>query len=436
MHRIASRLFLYASPEDTSIVNILARLSERMPVKPASWQRPSYDWILSYRLQARRILSFDQTYRVSGNLWQAYLTFLLVTDDNPFTRACAEGLRDSALRELALKEAGTWMDLFHFDFSAMDAWAGAPFFTSLRDDWDNDGRNEGNEAGDRLVVLRERLASAGDPDTFMALLADFIEQHGCGLSSIHSAFRIAPEPDFRLEPAERSPEITLDTLVGYESQKKRMTENVTSFLRGLPYNHMLLYGDAGTGKSTSVKALLNLYERDGLRLVEVRKQQLDRLELVLRACRQRVNRYLIYIDDLSFEENETGYKHLKAVIEGGISDIPANVMLVATSNRRHLVREDWKDRSDMERVGDVHRSDTLEEKLSLAARFGCAISFGIPSVRDFHDIVRTLYRREGGTALSEEELLRLADAWEIRHGGVSGRTARQFVRTVIAREKG
>ena len=435
MHRIASRLLLYASPREDSIVNTLSRLSEQVPAKPSSWQRPSYDWVLAYRLQARRILAFDQAYRVSGNLWQAYLTFLLVTDDNPFTRACAEGLRDSALREIALKEAPAWMDLFHFDFSPLDTWAGAPFFASLRDDWDNDGRSEGNEAGEKLVFLRERLNSAGDSGTFMALLAEFIENNGCGLSSIHSAFRLAPGPDFRLEPAERSPEITLDTLIGYEKQKAQMTDNVTAFLRGLPCNHMLLYGDAGTGKSTSVKALLNLYVRDGLRLVEVRKQQLDRLEQVLRACRQRTNRYLIYIDDLSFEENETGYKHLKAVIEGGISDLPRNVMLVATSNRRHLVREDWRDRSDMEHVGDVHRSDTLEEKLSLASRFGCAVSFSIPSVKEYHRIVAALYSRAGGSALSEEALFRQADAWEIRHGGANGRAARQFVRTLIAREQ-
>ena len=447
MHTLASRLLLYASGDDRSLLNTLARLSERIPVPapaasaaersaaPAAGGRPDYEWVLSYRLAALEILKLDEKYHMSGNLWQAYLTFHLATDDNPFTRACAAGLGPSSLKDVARREAATWYSLFHFDFKAMDDYAGAPFFASLMDDWDNDGRSEGSDAGDRLVILRERLAAAGDPDTFLELLADFIRQNGCGMSCIHKAFRVLPGPAFRLEPVERTSDAELGDLVGYERQKKMMTDNMNAFMSGLSYNHMLLYGDAGTGQSTSVKALLNMYAPRGLRLIEIRKQQLEHLDAVLEHCRKRSNRYLVDIDDLSFEENETGYKHLKAVIEGGIRDDLPNVMLVATSNRRHLVREDWKDHSDMERSGDVHRSDTLEEKLSLAARFGCAVNFSVPDPRGYHEIVLALYRREGGRGMDERDLLRLADAWEIRHGGVSGRTARQFINDLIAREK-
>ncbi|MBR6707095.1 MAG: ATP-binding protein [Clostridia bacterium] len=449
MHTLASRLLLYASGDPDSVLNTLARLSERVSLPPSAVPgaeeesaasdifrtRPDYDWILTYRLTAKRILSLEETYRISGNLWQAYLAFHLATDDNPFTRACALGLGPSSLREVARHEAKVWFDLFHYDFSVLDKKAGAPFFASLMDEWDNGGRMGGNDAGDKLLILKERLAAAGDPDTFLELLADFIRQNGCGLSCLHKAFRVPQGPVFRLEPVDRTSSVTLDDLIGYEHQKKLMTDNMEAFMNGLPFNHMLLYGDAGTGKSTSVKALLNMYAPRGLRLIEVRKQQLEHLEAAIEHCRKRSNRYLICIDDLSFEENETGYKHLKAVIEGGVRDDPPNVMLVATSNRRHLVREDWKDRSDMEHSGDVHRSDTLEEKLSLAARFGCAVSFSVPNPKGYQEIVSALYKREGGQGMEEDALRRLASAWEIRHGGPSGRTARQFVNGLLARER-
>ncbi len=454
MHTLASQLLLYASGDPGSVLNTLARLSERIPLRQAREDgtrrrrdssapevpslppsRPGYDWILSYRLMAKEVLSLEEKYRISGNLWQAYLTFRLATDDNPFTRACAFGLGPSSLKELARREAVVWYKLFHWDFGTMDSYAGAPFFASLMDDWSNDGRSEGSDAGDKLIVLRERLAASGNPDVFMELLADFIHENGCGMSCIHKAFRIEPGRPFRLEPVARTSGATLDDLIGYEHQKKLMTDNMEAFMRGLSFNHMLLYGDAGTGKSTSIKAILNMYASRGLRLIEVKKSQLDCLEEVMEHCRGRSNRYLIYIDDLSFEENETGYKHLKAVIEGGIREEPANVMLAATSNRRHLVREDWKDRADMEHTGDVHRSDTLEEKLSLAARFGCAVNFSVPNPKGYQEIVSALYRREGGQALDENELARQASAWEIRHGGLSGRTARQFINDLLARER-
>ncbi len=451
MHTLVSRLLLYASEDPHSVLNSLARLSERMPapaaeppVLPEDGEealsappppQPDFDWILSYRLIAKEILFLEEKYRIPGNLWQAYITFHLATDDNPFTRACAAGLGPSSLKEVARREAETWFRLFHYDFSAMDQWAGAPFFASLMDEWDNGGRMGGNDAGDRMVILRERLAAAGDPDTFLELLADFIHENGCGMSCLHKAFRIAQGSVFSLEPVDRTSDVSLDDLIGYEHQKKMMTDNMDAFMNGLPFNHMLLYGDAGTGKSTSVKALLNMYAPRGLRLIEVRKQQLEHLEAVLEHCRKRSNHYLVYIDDLSFEENETGYKHLKAVIEGGVREDSPNIMLVATSNRRHLVREDWKDRSDMEHSGDVHRSDTLEEKLSLAARFGCAINFSVPNPKGYQEIVSALYRREGGQGMEEGELARLANAWEIRHGGLSGRTARQFINDLLAREK-
>ncbi len=161
-------------------------------------------------------------------------------------------------------------------------------------------------------------------------------------------------------------------------------------------------------------------------MIEIYKHQFRDLSAVLGQIKNRNYRFIIFIDDLSFEENEVEYKFLKAVIEGGVETRPDNVLIYATSNRRHLIRETWNDRSDMEHNGDVHRSDTMEEKLSLASRFGVAINFSAPTPKEYQQIVLALAQR-AGVEMDERELLIQANAWEIRHGGFSGRTAQQFV---------
>ena len=198
-------------------------------------------------------------------------------------------------------------------------------------------------------------------------------------------------------------------------------------MEGKPANNVLLYGDAGTGKSTSVKALLNEFYVSGLRIIELHKHQFEDLSNVVSLVKGRNYRFIIFIDDLSFEENEVEYKYLKAVIEGGLESRPENVLIYATSNRRHLIREKWSDRDDMEHDGDIHRSDTVQEKTSLAARFGVAINFRKPSAALYREIVLELAKRQLDRIHDEEELLRQADAWAIRHGGVSGRVAQQFI---------
>ena len=384
-----------------------------------------------YVSAARQILSFGAKNGLTGNLWQAYLTYALVTDDNPVMCACSLGRCSGTMEEIALSCARVWHALFHWDFAEMDSQFG-PFFAPLLRMEGTEGDNAQNEP---LRTLCRALAQAESPEAFLAPLKDFAARNGFGQSSLRLAFRVTcPEP-LSLEPITQTANVTFDDLIGYEKQKQAMRENVEAFLSGSPYNHMLLYGDAGTGKSTSVKALLHMYASRGLRLVEVRKHQLAALEEIIRLCGEHGNHYIIYMDDLSFEENETGYKSLKAVMEGGIAEEKSNVLLLATSNRRHLVREDWKDRSDMEHEGDVHRSDTLEEKLSLAARFGCAVQFSIPSVKDFDRMVWELYRRQGGKGMEEETIRRRAYAFEIRHGGVSGRTAQQFVNVLLSEER-
>ena len=220
--------------------------------------------------------------------------------------------------------------------------------------------------------------------------------------------------------------MTLDDLVGYESQKQKLIENTEAFVHGRQANNVLLFGDAGTGKSTSIKAILNQYYAQGLRMIEVYKHEFQYLSRIISEIKNRNYRFIIFMDDLSFEEFEIEYKYLKAVIEGGLETKPENVLIYATSNRRHLVRETWSDRSDMSQ-DELHRSDTMQEKLSLAGRFGVSIGFYRPSQKEYFEIVTELAKEYPQISLSQEELLQKANQWELSHGGISGRTARQFI---------
>ena len=195
----------------------------------------------------------------------------------------------------------------------------------------------------------------------------------------------------------------------------------------------MLFGDSGTGKSTSIKAILNEYYSQGLRMIEIYKHQFKDLSTVIAQIKDRNYRFIIYMDDLSFEEFEIEYKYLKAVIEGGLETKPDNVLIYATSNRRHLIRETWSDRSDMSQ-DELHRSDTMQEKLSLVNRFGVSINYSKPSQKEYFNIVCQLAKRYDTITLSDEELCREANKWELSHGGISGRTAQQFINYLAGKE--
>ena len=190
----------------------------------------------------------------------------------------------------------------------------------------------------------------------------------------------------------------------------------------------MLFGDAGTGKSSSIKAILNRYYDRGLRIIEVYKHQFQDLNEVIAQIKNRNYKFIIYMDDLSFEEFEIEYKYLKAVIEGGLEKKPDNILIYATSNRRHLIKESFRDNEELH--GDLHSNDTIQEKLSLVSRFGVTIYFGSPDKKEFQQIVQTLAERNG-IDMPEDQLLLEANKWELSHGGLSGRTAQQFVDYVL-----
>ena len=203
------------------------------------------------------------------------------------------------------------------------------------------------------------------------MVTGFYKKYGVGKFGLNKAFRISNDKEYGLlSPITTTGDMMLDDLIGYEQQKQKLIENTEAFVAGRKANNVLLFGDAGTGKSTSVKAILNQYYGRGLRMIEVYKHQFKDLSSVIAQIKNRNYRFIIYMDDLSFEEFEIEYKYLKAVIEGGLETKPDNILIYATSNRRHLIRETWSDRSDMSQ-DELHRSDTMQEKLSLGGTFWC-----------------------------------------------------------------
>ena len=272
------------------------------------------------------------------------------------------------------------------------------------------------------------------------ILTAFYGKYGVGRFGLHKCFRIHKDAENRMhiEPIPRIAHVKLDDLVGYELQKKKLRENTDAFVAGRRANNCLLFGDAGTGKSSCIKAIANEYYDRGLRVIEVYKHQFRDLHDVIAQIRGRNYKFIIFMDDLSFEEFEVEYKYLKAVIEGGLEKKPENILIYATSNRRHLIRENYGDKTEDGRMSeirqDMHTSDTVQEKLSLAYRFGVTIYFGTPDKRQFQGIVKALASRYE-VEMPEEELLLQANQWELSHGGLSGRTAQQFMDYILGRPR-
>jgi len=376
-----------------------------------------------------KLLAVSTENGFDNNLWQNYLTYLLVMDENPFALSCEkEGDRGGSVVSFVLGDFDIIKGLFHYDFTKVEEELGINCFsviTNYKAIKKADTRINKN-VSDKVKDLSRLLNAAKDENEFYERITEFYKTFGVGKFGLNKSFRIS-EKDGSIIPITNTVEIRLHELVGYEIQKEKLIANTKAFVDGKRANNCLLYGDAGTGKSSSVKAVLNRFYPDGLRMIEIYKHQFVYLSEILSQIKNRNYRFIIYMDDLSFEEFETEYKYLKAVIEGGLEVRPENVLIYATSNRRHLIRELWSDRTDMEHNQDVHRSDTMQEKLSLADRFGITIGYFAPNQNEYFDIVSGIAGEYPELKLDEEELHNEARKWEIANGGRSGRTARQFV---------
>ena len=273
-------------------------------------------------------------------------------------------------------------------------------------------------------TLLQNLNKAKDYTAKTDVFVNYYKTFGSGDMADYRAFRWDSDED-KLVGIEHFETMKLQDLIGYEYQKQELMANTKAFVEDKPANNVLLVGARGTGKSSGVKAVVNSFFEQGLRLLQLTKEQLIDLPVIMERLRIfSSKKFIIFLDDLSFEEFEVEYKYLKSAIEGGASAKPENVLIYATSNRRHLIKESYKDRGAND--DDMHRSDTLNETISLSDRFGLIIYYMAPNQQEYLDIVDGLLKQHG-IELSKEELRVKAGAWEKEHSGRSGRIAQQFV---------
>jgi len=391
--------------------------------------------------------------------WPDYLMELILDDENNFTEQAAEAGPEGvppALKELAARDLSILQELARIEPAELKKTVAVifkaagkniphdPFHPLNPETWPEwpagpvvrEVVEEAGTAAARLQMYRRRMKEAlsGAPQwgALVDELARYHHRAGCGIFGRYAAFRWQKRPGGGELAGIPNPDpVQLEQLIGLEREKAVIMENTEHFLSGRPANNIILYGDRGTGKSSTVKALLHAYVSRGLRLVEVARDDLGDFPSVTRRLAGRPYKFIVFVDDLSFDETESEYRTLKTVLEGGVEAAAENVLIYATSNRRHLIKETFS-----ERQGDeVHVRDNMEEKLSLADRFGITVTFPAPDQEGYLKIVEEMAARRG-LAVERDELRRLALHWEMWHHGRSGRTARQFIDYLTARVKG
>ncbi len=429
MYRQTARLIMYGNLGKDSILMKLGNIFEEM--ERAEREAAKEDLVRAVYDQVYRLLDLATKYGFDKNLWQCYIAYILATNENPFSILCETvGAGDGTANTIVKQDMECFYHLFHYDFSRAEEKLGVHCFEILTH-YHSMAKAENTynkSVSEKVRELAEELEKAKNGEEMFAIVTEFYRRYGVGRFGLNKAFRVI-HPEGRpmvLSPITHTSDVVLEDLVGYELQKQQLIENTEAFVDGQRANNCLLFGDSGTGKSTCIKAILNRYYDRGLRLIEVYKHQFRDLSNIIEQVKNRNYKFIIYMDDLSFEEFEIEYKYLKAVIEGGMEVRPDNVLIYATSNRRHLIRETWSDRSDMSE-DELHRSDTMQEKLSLVARFGVCINFSRPMKKEFDEIVLALAAREPDIELAREDILARANVWSLRNGGYSGRAAEQFI---------
>lgn len=365
------------------------------------------------------MLRLAERYDLHDHLMQGLITYLLAMHENAFTLSLERNVTvEDNLKYLVMEDLHYFFDLMHESYHEL-----AEGSLNLLKNYKHSRPIINKEIYELLSDLQEKLAQSKSVEEFYEILYNHYMHYGVGKYGLNKAFRYR---DDKIVSIDHIDDHTLEQLIGYERQKKKLIANTEAFINGKKANNVLLYGDNGTGKSSSVKALLNRYYKQGLRMVEVYKHQFIQLPQIIGELQNRHYKFIIFMDDLSFEEFETEYKYLKAVIEGGLEKKPDNILIYATSNRRHLIKETWEDREGSE----ININDAKQEKLSLVARFGVQILYTHPNKKEYLEIVDGL-AKEHGLNVDEKELHRLAMEWELRNGGYSGRTAKQFINMML-----
>ena len=375
-----------------------------------------------------------ETAGLRGNIWNSWLAMLFAECETTF--ALSQERRKpltGTLSRIVMDDLETIFSYLDFDLNAIDDELGVDAFGRFGDyePLSLDEAVFSRNAGAIIQTLADDMAKASSAEELHCALLKFYTEYGVGKFALNKAFRW-DGGKAEILPVTHTEEITFGDLVGYAEQKKILCDNTAAFIEGRPANNVLLYGESGTGKSSSVKALLNQYSYKGLRMVEIYKHQIEDLAKIVDMIKSRNYKFILFMDDLSFEQFEVEYKFLKAFIEGGLEKRPDNVLIYATSNRRHLMKESWSDRDDKQ--DDMHESETMQERMSLVDRFGLMVSYFSPAQAEYLDIVRTL-AQEYGVNVTEEELEKGAINWELKHGGFSGRSARQFIEFLAGKKE-
>ncbi len=336
-----------------------------------------------------------------GGDFSAAVRRAVLEDENPYVRMRAgKGKCNAAIEEAVKRELeilSRFASLTPADFAAL--WPSAPYLPPF---------------GSANVVLAEE---------YEARMLD-INKHGYGIFAANAMFRLSD--DSQIEPIASADRVSLESFIGYEEERGRVLENTKAFLEGRPAANVLLYGDAGTGKSSTVKAVTNHFFEQGLRLIEIRKDQLSLLPLVMGKIRSNPLRFIIFIDDLSFNKSDDCFSMLKAALEGSAAAKADNAVIYATSNRRHIVRETFSDREG----GEVHRNDTMQETLSLSERFGMTVLFARPNKQLYLEIIRELAAKHK-IEMDVSELEIKAEAFALARGTRSARCAEQFIDSLL-----
>ena len=484
MYEMISHLILYHELEKDPILRSIAAVCDAVTSENPAAPERRRELVDQLNGGIRELLLVATSYGFDRNLWRDYLTFLMLTDENSFSlTAEKQELGDGSVKHFARQDMEIFCRLFAYDFEPVEKVLGLDCFSVITNykavpkraqNFNKNVSRLVRETSDRISAVLEETGTVDETgedgwtdapgesiltasEGVLEIISNFYLTYGVGMFGLNRAFRIeenapnvtVPTPfsgtaerrsfDENVDragvtfvPINNTEDVRLSDLVGYEVQKQKLRENTEAFLRGYRANNCLLYGDAGTGKSTSIKALITEYYDQGLRMIQLYKHQMQSLSAVIGEIKHRNYKFIIYMDDLSFEDFEVEYKYLKAVIEGGLENRPDNVLIYATSNRRHLIKETWNDTADVDL--EKHRGDTLQEKLSLVDRFGITIPYMKPGRKEYEQIVRELVKRDGRISLTEEEVMKRAQAWEVAHGGFSGRVARQFVDDLVGRE--
>ena len=368
------------------------------------------------------LIKLAEKYNLYDNLFNSLLTYLLINNENSFTLALERKKPISSnLKAVVMNDFKIIFNMFNTNFEMLE-----PLQRNLINSFTPSKPVINQELFEVSTTLQENLTKCNNVDDFYTILEKFFLTYGVGKFGLNKAFRYENKKNV---PIIHIGNGRLNQLIGYETQKQTLRNNTEAFLAGKKANNVLLYGDSGTGKSSSIKALLNEYYKDGLRMIEVYKHQFKDLPKIIQQLQSRNYKFILFMDDLSFEEFEIEYKYLKAVIEGGLEKKPDNILIYATSNRRHIVKQTWSEREDKD---EVNINDAKQEKTSLSSRFGIKILFMHPDRINYLNIVDGL-AKQYGLKMDRDELHQKALTWEIRHGGFSGRTAKQFIHAMLGK---